>query len=533
MIKNRFIYNNYTIFSASSCFFMLNPYNVAYLQWRNVMQHTYTEIKEKADQMRFKNLAFINGRYVNASSGATFDCINPGTGQLLTQVAACDATDVDLAVKAARTAFNSGAWSRRPPRERKAILLKFADLIEKHQFELAIVETLDMGKPIENSLQGDLPYASSTIRWYAEAIDKLYDEIAPTANNVLAMVTREPLGVIAAVLPWNFPFAIACARIAPALAMGNSIIIKPAEQSPLTTLYLGELAAEAGIPDGVLNVLPGWGEVTGKALGLHHDVDGITFTGSSEVGKLFLRYSSESNMKRISLECGGKSPNIVMADCEDLDKAALASAQGVFFNQGEVCCAPTRLLVEESIKEKFLEKLSSLQNKFQPGDPLDPKTVMGAMVDKTQMQRVLKYIELGKSEGANLTFGGKQALENSGGYFIEPTVFSNVKNNMTIAKEEIFGPVLATLSFKNVEEAIKIANETHYGLAASLWTRDLNKAHKTARALRAGVVSVNCIESGDSTTPFGGYKQSGMGRESSLHSLNFYTELKTTWIELS
>lgn len=497
------------------------------------MQITHTEIKDRANKFRFKNQAFIDGHYVNAKSGATFDCINPATGQVLTKVAACDKEDVEVAVKAARKAFNSGVWSARSPKERKEILLKFADLIEKHQFELALLETLDMGKPITNSLKGDVPWAVNNVRWFAEAIDKIYDEIAPTANNVLAMITREPLGVVAAVLPWNFPFSIACSRMAPALAMGNSIIVKPAEQSPLSTIYLAELAAEAGIPAGVVNVLPGFGETAGKALGLHPEVDGITFTGSTEVGKMFLRYSSESNMKRISLECGGKSPNIVLADCEDLDKAAKAAAAGVFFNQGEVCCAPTRLLVEESIKDKFLERLTAQRNQFQPGDPLDPKTVMGAMVDKSQMERVLKYIDAGKAEGAKLAFGGKRALENTGGYYIEPTVFADVKNNMTIAKEEIFGPVLAAISFKDLDEAIKIANDTHYGLAASVWTSNINKAHKTAKALRAGVVSVNCLDTGDMTTPFGGYKQSGMGRESSLHGLHFYTELKTTWIELS
>lgn len=497
------------------------------------MRLSHTEVKEKAAKIHLKNKAFINGEYVDAQSGKTFECINPATGQALTNVAACDKEDVDIAVKAARSAFNAGVWSARSPYERKHILLRFADLIEKHLLELALIETLDMGKPIKDSYNFDVPYAIDCVRWYAESIDKIYDQIAPTANDNLAMITREPLGVIGAVTPWNYPLYLACARIAPALAMGNSIILKPAEQSPLTALRIAEFANEAGIPAGVLNVIPGFGETTGRALGLHMDVDGVTFTGSTEVGRLFLKYSAESNMKRINLECGGKSPNIVMADYEDLAKAAEASAQGVFFNQGQTCCAPTRLLVEESIKEEFLTKLHQIRNKFHPNDPLDPKSVMGAMVDKTQMERVLNYIDIGKKEGAKLYYGGERVMENTGGYFIEPTVFEKVKNNMTIAQEEIFGPVIAMITFKNIDEAIKIANDTHYGLAACLWTRDLKKAHKTARALRAGVVSVNCITSGDTMTPFGGYKQSGIGREGSIHGLNFYSELKTTWIDLT
>lgn len=497
------------------------------------MQYSFAEIKKQASKIKFPNKAFINGKYVTAKSGKTFPAINPATGKVITQVAACDKADVDEAVKWARKAFEQGTWANQSPQDRKKTLLKFADLLELHQFELALLETLNMGKPIRDSLNGDIPEAIATIRWYAEAIDKIYDEIAPTNKDTLAMITREPLGVIAAVIPWNFPLFIAAQRIGPALAVGNSLIVKPAEQSPLTAIYIAQLAAEAGIPEGVLQVVPGYGETAGKALGLHPDVDGITFTGSAEVGKLFLRYSSESNMKRLTLECGGKSPNIVMADYEDLDKAALAAARGVFFNQGQVCCAPTRLLVEASIKDEFIEKLTVLQKKFQPGDPLDPKTVMGPLVSDTQLDRVLNYINIGEKEGAKLAFGGNRVLQKTGGYFVEPTVFENVKSKMKIAKEEIFGPVLATLPFKDVDEAIKIANETTYGLAASLWTRDINKALKTAKAIRAGVVSINCIRSGDVTTPFGGYKQSGFGRESSLHSLHFYTELKTTWIDLS
>lgn len=493
---------------------------------------SYAQIKEKASQLNFKNQAFINGRYCDALSKKTFECINPATGKVLTHVSACDKADVDVAVKVARKVFEKGTWADASPEERKIILLKFADLIEQHQFELALLETLDMGKPISDSMS-DVTSAIRCVRWYAESIDKIYDSIAPTAKNTIAMITREPLGVVAAVLPWNFPLYLACLKIAPVLATGNCIILKPAEQSPLTALRIAEFATQAGVPDGVLNVLPGFGETAGQALGLHPDVDGVTFTGSTEVGKLFLRYSSESNMKRIFLECGGKSPNIVLSDCSDLDEAAKASAKGVFFNQGEVCCAPTRLLVDASIKDALLEKILQYGKSFHPSDPLDPEAKMGAMVDQTQMQRVLKYIEVGKSNGAQLKMGGSQVLQESGGYFIEPTVFDRVENSMQIAKEEIFGPVLSVISFNKIDEAIKMANDTQYGLAAYVWTSDINLAHKTAKALRAGVVAVNCINAGDITTPFGGYKQSGIGRESALHAFEHYTETKTTWIELS
>ncbi len=497
------------------------------------MQLKYASLKESSAKLKFRHQAFINGKYVNARSGETFDCINPATGKVLTKVTSCDHEDVNLAVKAARKAFESGVWSQRSPNERKNVLLKFADLIEQHQYELALLETLDMGKPIRDSYESDVPGAAKCVRWHAEAIDKIYGQIAPTAPNVVAMITREPLGVIGAVTPWNYPLYLACAKIAPALATGNSIVIKPAEQSPLTTIYVAQLAQEAGVPDGVLNVLPGFGETAGQALGLHPDVDAVSFTGSTEVGKLFLRYSAESNMKRIFLECGGKSPNIVLADYSNLDKAAQSSIAGVFSNQGQICCAPTRLLVQENIREEFVDKLIKHSKDFQPKDPLDPKTIMGAVVSETQMDRILTYVKSGESSGANLVLGGAQARKNSGGYFMEATIFDNVKNNMKIAREEIFGPVLSVLPFKTMEEAIKIANDTHYGLAASVWTSDINKAHKIAKALRAGVVSVNTVDTGDITVTFGGYKQSGIGREGSLLGLENYTEVKTTWIELS
>lgn len=496
------------------------------------MQVSYEEIKSKSQQLTFKNQAFINGRYVNAASGKTFACINPATGQVLTQVAACDHEDVARAVKAARQVFEQGTWSQSAPAFRKQVLLDFAQAIEQHQFELALLETMDMGKPISDS-SSDVKSAVNLVRWYAEIIDKVYDHVAPTPADVLALITREPLGVVAAVTPWNFPLFIACAKIAPALVTGNSVIIKPAEQSPLTAIFIAELAAKAGVPDGVLNVLPGFGETAGQALGVHPDVDAISFTGSTEVGKLFLKYSAESNMKRISLECGGKSPNIVLSDCQSLDEVAQQSVSHVFHNQGQICCAPTRLLVAREIYESLIAKLIQYSQDFQPGDPLNPQSTMGALVDQTQLQRVLKYIDIGKTEGAELILGGRQTHLETQGCFIEPTIFSRVNNSMTIAREEIFGPVLSVLSFDQVDDAVKIANDTHYGLAASVWTQNINQAHKVAKALRAGVVSVNTIDVGDMTTPFGGYKQSGIGRESSFYGLENYLEVKTTWIKLT
>jgi len=488
--------------------------------------------KREAIHLHFRNQAFIEGKYVAARSGKTFDCVNPATGEVLTKVAASDKEDVDRAVAAARKAFESGAWSRMAPAARKKKLQKLAELMIKHAGELALLETLDMGKPIRDSSSIDIPAAANCIAWNAEAVDKLYDQIAPTDPNVVALVTREPLGVVGAVVPWNFPLLMACWKLGPALATGNSVVLKPAEQSPLTAIRLGELTAEAGIPEGVVNILPGFGETAGQAIGLHDDVDGVAFTGSAEVGKLFLQYAGRSNMKHVSLECGGKTPHIVMADCPDIEAAAKAAAFGIFFNQGEVCNAGSRLLVDRRIKDEFLDKVMKVGERLQPGDPLDPKTRMGAIVDKTQLERVLGYIEAGKKEGAELRMGGKRARAESGGFYIEPTVFDKVDNRMKIAQEEIFGPVLSTITFVEPEEAIRIGNDTMYGLAAAIWTRDINTAHRAAKALRAGVVWVNCFDEGDMSTPFGGFKQSGFGRDKSIHALSKYTELKTTWIRL-
>ena len=482
--------------------------------------------------LSIRSQAFVDGAYVDALSGETFDCVNPATGRTIASVAACDGEDVDRAVRGARAAFESGVWSRLAPKQRKRVLVRLAESMREHRDELALLETLDMGKPIRDSRAVDVPLAAECIAYYGEAIDKVYDEVAPTGPGDVVTLVREPLGVVGAVVPWNFPLLMASWKVGPALATGCSVVLKPAEQSPLTALRLAELASEAGVPDGVLQVVPGFGETAGQALGRHMDVDVVAFTGSTEVGKLFLRYSGESNMKRLALECGGKSPHIVMQDCGDLDAAAEAAAWGVFYNQGEVCNAGSRLLVHESLKDDLLERIVRVAATIRPGDPLDSETRMGAIVDRTQLDRVLGYIEAGREQGADLHLGGGQVLEESGGYFVEPTIFDAVSNDMRIAREEIFGPVLATIPFGDEQEAIEIANDTVYGLAAAVWTKDITKAFKTARGLRAGVVWVNCFDNGHISSPFGGFKQSGFGRDKSLHAMDKYTEIKTTWVHI-
>ncbi|MCL1051487.1 aldehyde dehydrogenase [Shewanella abyssi] len=485
-----------------------------------------------ADTMSINGAAFIAGEYVESQSKATFDCISPIDGKVLAKVASCDEADANIAVSNARETFESGVWAHLAPVKRKQIMIRFADLLEENVDELALLETLDMGKPIQYSRAVDVAGAARAIRWSGEAIDKIYDEIAPTAHNEIGMITREAVGVVAAIVPWNFPLLMACWKLGPALATGNSVVLKPSEKSPLTAIRMAQLAIEAGIPKGVLNVLPGFGHTVGKALALHMDVDTLVFTGSTKIAKQLMVYAGESNMKRVWLEAGGKSPNIVFNDTPDLKKAAQAAACAIAFNQGEVCTAGSRLLVEAGVKDELIGLIAEELQSWQPGHPLDPNTTSGAVVDKQQLDNVLGYIQSGKDEGARLNFGGRQVMQDSGGVYIEPTIFSDVDNKMTIAREEIFGPVLSVITFEGMDQAVAIANDSIYGLAAGVWTADISKAHKTAKALRSGMVWINHYDGGDMTAPFGGYKQSGNGRDKSLHAFDKYTEIKATWISL-
>jgi len=496
------------------------------------MSLTRQDWERRASELRIETRAFIDGQYGPAAGGATFDCLSPIDGRSLGQVASCEQADADRAVRVARERFESGVWSRLAPVKRKQVMIRFAEQLEAHREELALLETLDMGKPISDALKVDIPAAARAIRWSGEAIDKLYDEVAPTPHDELGLVTREPVGVVAAIVPWNFPLLMACWKLGPALAAGNSVILKPSEKSPLTAIRVAQLALDAGIPAGVFNVLPGYGHTVGKALALHMDVDCLVFTGSTRIAKQLMIYAGESNMKRVWLEAGGKSPNIVFADAPDLQEAAEAAASAIAYNQGEVCTAGSRLLVENSIRDDFVARVVDALKGWQVGHPLDPSTRVGALVDKQQMETVLGYIQAGEAEGAKLLCGGRRVFEETGGTYVEPTLFDGVDNAMKIAREEIFGPVLSVIGFDSDEEAVRIANDTPYGLAAAVWTRNLSRAHRVAKALRAGSVWVNQYDGGDMTAPFGGFKQSGNGRDKSLHAFDKYTEIKATWIKL-
>jgi gamma-glutamyl-gamma-aminobutyraldehyde dehydrogenase len=478
--------------------------------------------------------AFIDGEFVDAADGATFDSLAPATGASIAAVAACAEADVDRAVGAARAAFERGDWSRMVPGDRKQVLWAFADLIEQHRDELALTESIDAGKPISDCRDFDIPDVLTTLRWYAETADKVFGKVSPTGDDHLGLIVREPVGVVGAVLPWNFPMAMLAWKIGPALATGNSVVVKPPELASLTTLRLAELAFEAGIPRGVFNVVPGLGHVAGKALGLHMDVDMVTFTGSTEVGRAFLRYSADSNLKGIVLECGGKSPQIVMADCrDDLDAVAADLADAAFWNSGQNCSAGSRILVHRSIKDDFVAALAREADKRAVGDPTDGSTSLGPLIESSALDRVLSYIGQARADGARVVTGGERLLADSGGWFVGATVLDDVTADMSVAREEIFGPVVAVLSFDTSEEAVRLANSTQYGLAATVWSKDIDVALRTARRVRAGTVAVNGYSEGDITTPFGGYRMSGFGgRDNGLEALEQYTEVKTIWITL-
>lgn len=478
--------------------------------------------------------ALIDGQFVDAEGGATFDNMNPATGSLLNKVAACAPADVDKAVAAARRAFASGVWSRMPPRDRKRILLRFADLIEAHAAELALMDSIDAGKALTDCETLDLPDVVNNIRWYAEAIDKVFGKISPTADSNLGLIVREPAGVVGMVLPWNFPAGTLSWKISPALAAGNSIVVKPAELASLSTLRIGELALEAGVPPGVFNVVPGLGHVAGKALGLHPDVDVLTFTGSTEIGRQFLRYAADSNLKKVVLECGGKSPQIVLADARPrLDEIAENLAGAAFWNAGQNCTCGSRILVDATIHDDFVAALVRAAGAWVVGAPTDRASRLGPLIEASAQKRVLGAIETARAEGARVVRGGGRPLPESGGWYVEPTVVAGVRPDMAIARDEIFGPVVAVLPFASEEEAVRLANDSSYGLAATVFSDDINAAIRVARQVQAGTVAVNGYGEGDITTPFGGYKTSGFGGyDKGLEAFDQYTTLKTIWVTL-
>jgi gamma-glutamyl-gamma-aminobutyraldehyde dehydrogenase len=486
---------------------------------------THAEYQAIARDLNPPCNAFIDGKFQSAKSRKTFTSINPATGKSIAEIAACDTGDVDLAVKKAREAFEDGRWSRLHPGERKEILIRLAKLMKRNCHELAVMESIDSGKPVRDCETIDLPETIHCLIWHAEAVDKIYDQTAPVGDDAMALVVREPVGVVGCVLPWNFPMLMMAWKIAPALAAGNTVIVKPAEQTSLTALRIAELALEAGLPRGVLNVVPGMGPDVGEPMGRHSGIDMLSFTGSTETGRRFLNYSAESNLKKIVLECGGKNPAIVLEDAEDLDLVAEHIVNGAFWNMGENCSASSRLIVHEAVKDKLMKRIIARSRNWKTGDPLDPSHHLGALVDKEHFKKVSSYLKKGK-----VLIGGKTEQ----GRYVMPTIIDGVKPGDKLAREEVFGPVLAVITVRSTDEAIAIANQSDYGLAASLFSANGKQAIRAAREIRAGTVTINCYGEGDITTPFGGYKQSGFGgRDNSLHAHDQYTELKTIWIDLS
>lgn len=493
------------------------------------MTLSHAEYQAIANKLRPNGQAFIDGKFCDASDGETFQTTNPATGQVLCSVAHCKAADVDRAVTAARRAFNAGVWSRAEPEARKEVLLKIADLVRDHTHELAVLESLDTGKTINDCMEeigGEVP---KFFQWYAELADKVFGKIAPTGPEALALITKEPAGIAGAVLPWNFPLVMAAWKIAPSLAVGCSAVIKPAEQTPLSTIFLAELMQKAGVPDGVVNIVPGFGETAGKAIGLHNDIDTVSFTGSTEVGRMFMRYSGDSNLKGVGLEMGGKSPFIVLEDALLNDDLIEHAAMSAFWNGGQNCSANMRQLIAAPLVEDFTRRIMDRVKSFKLGDPLDPDTDIGSMITKDHKDMVMNYIQSGIDDGARLLTGGGSDLP---GYFIEPTVFQGVAPDMKIAREEIFGPVLGIMPFKTADEALRVASDTDYGLHATVFSQDIDRALHMARSLPCGTVSVNGFSEGDIKTPFGGYKQSGsLARDNGTEALDQYLQTKTIWIQ--
>ena len=486
---------------------------------------THSEYQAIADDLNLPRNAFIDGKFRAAESKATFQSVNPATDEVLAEVAACSTDDVNLAVQKAREAFDDGRWSRLHPAERKQVLIRLGKLMQRNRHELAVMESIDSGKPIRDVATIDLPETINCLIWHAEAIDKIYDQTAPVGDDAIAMVVREPVGVVGCVLPWNFPMLMMAWKIGPALAAGNSVVLKPAEQTSLTALRIAELAFEAGLPRGVLNIVTGMGPEVGEPMGRHMDIDMLSFTGSTETGRRFLNYSAESNLKKIVLECGGKNPAVVLEDADDLDLVAEHVVNGAFWNMGENCSASSRLIVHEAVKAELMERIIARARNWKTGDPLDPQYHLGALVDKAHFDKVSQYLESGRA-----VVGGNTAE----GRYVFPTVIDEINAEDRLAREEVFGPVLAVITVRSTEEAIAMANNTEYGLAASLFSANGKRALRAAREIRAGTVTINCFGEGDITTPFGGYKQSGFGgRDNSLHAHDQYTELKTIWVDLT
>ncbi len=487
--------------------------------------------EKRAAEVKPDSKIYIDGSFVDAASGKTFESISPRDQKVIANIAAGDTADVDRAVISATKTFESGVWSEMNPRDKKPIMLQWAELIKSHQEELALLETLDVGKPISDSMTVDTTSAARVIQWYAETIDKTYDEIAPSPRNAIAMVTREPLGVVGAVVPWNYPMIITSWKLGPAIAMGNCIIVKPAEQSSLSALLLARLATEAGLPDGVFNVVTGLGPEAGQALARHKGVAKLAFTGSGPTGRKMLQYAAESNMKQVALELGGKSAHIVLDDCVDLDVAASTIAWGIYYNSGQTCNAGSRVIVQPGVKDALIAKIIAFLDTFKVGDPLNPNTQMGPIVSKLQRDRVNSYLEIAGKDGEQVLLGGKSTSGDD--LMIMPTLIDKVKPTSRLAQEEIFGPVLVVIDAKDEAEAVALANGTEYGLAAAIWTNNIARAHRIARNLRAGTVWINTFDMLDVITPFGGFKGSGSGRDKSLHALDAYSALKTTWVDLN